>query len=140
MPQVKLESGLRGILSHEVTCRDLATNWRNDVPVLATPTLLWLAELACIRTIEGTLEPGKMTLGFAHEMHHLAPTPLGWLVQLQAVLTKIDGRLLTFEVEATDSTDTVLNGYHTRAIVDRDRFITRVESKVRKKLPTLSSS
>ncbi|GGE97270.1 hypothetical protein H1W37_08705 [Stappia taiwanensis] len=91
--------------------------------------LLWLAELACMRAIEGTLEEGRMTLGFAHDVQHLAPTPLGWTIRLEAALEKIDGKLLTFLIEGNDGSERILAGRHTRAIVDRDRFLSRFEEK-----------
>lgn len=129
MSKMQLEPRLKGILIHKVTAEELATNWRNDVPVLATPILLWLAELAAMRAIEGTLEPGQMTLGFAHDVRHMAPTPVGWMIELEAELEQIDGKLLTFRIEGRDSEDVILSGRHTRAIVDRNRFLSRFETK-----------
>jgi fluoroacetyl-CoA thioesterase len=126
---MKLELGLRGVLSHEVAEPDLATQWRNDLPVLATPVLLWLAEIACMRAIEGCLAPGRTTLGYSHAVRHLAPTPRGWTVQVEAELVCIDGTILTFDVRASDGLDVVLDGRHDRRIVDRDRFVSRLEPK-----------
>ncbi|MBD8891313.1 hypothetical protein IG616_07130 [Labrenzia suaedae] len=127
-PPLKLKS--KGVVIHQVQEGDLATNWRNDVPVLATPVLLWLAELACMRAIGESLEPGKMTLGYAHDMRHMSPTPVGWKISIEAELVKNEGgKLLTFEVEARDGEDVILSGSHTRAIVDRTRFLDRFESK-----------
>ena len=47
MPELK--ANLTGSLTYKVSAGDLATAWRNDVPVLATPLLLWLSELAAMR-------------------------------------------------------------------------------------------
>lgn len=126
---MQLKLGLTGVLSHEVTESDLATRWRNDVPVLATPVLLWLAELACMRAIDGCLEPGAMTLGYGHSVRHLAPTPGGWTVQIEAELVDMTDKLLAFEVRASDGRETVLEGRHERAVVDRERFLSRIERK-----------
>ncbi|MHB1199482.1 MAG: thioesterase, FlK family [Polaromonas sp.] len=128
---MKLKLGLKGVLSHDVTDADLATNWRNDVPVLATPILLWLAELACMRAIENCLDAKLMSLGLGHDSRHLAPTPKGWTVTVEAELVAISEKTLTFDVRATDQQGEIFSGHHTRAIVNRERFIARVVQKSR---------
>ena len=126
---MQLETGLKGILTHRVEDSDLATNWRNDVPVLATPILLWLSELACMDAIDGCINDGEMTVGFKHEMSHLAPTPKNWIVQISAELVEIDGKMLIFEVVAHDGEECVLRGRHTRAIIAKTPFVERVQTK-----------
>ncbi|MCY1706292.1 MULTISPECIES: thioesterase family protein [Pannonibacter] len=129
MSFVPLKSRNKGVLVHQVQDSDLATNWRNDVPVLATPVLLWLGELAAMRAIEGTLQAGQMTLGYGHDMRHLAPTPKGWNVTLEAELIRIEDKILTFSIEARDGEGVIASGTHTRAIVDKGRFLARFEAK-----------
>ena len=67
--------GKSGVLVHTVMPTDLATHWKNQLPVLATPILLWLAELATIKAVEGALAPDSMTVGIGHHNRHLAR---GW--------------------------------------------------------------
>ncbi len=129
MSTMPLETHCKGVLVHEVQEADLATNWRNDVPVLATPVLLWLGELAAMRAIDGTLEPGMMTLGYGHDMRHLAPTPKGWRVTLEAELVSIKDKILTFRIEGRDGEGIIASGTHTRAIVGKARFLDRFEAK-----------
>lgn len=130
MTTIPLKLKSKGVVIHQVQEGELATNWQNDVPVLATPVLLWLAELACMRAIENSLESGKMTLGYAHDIRHMSPTPVGWTISIEAELVKNENdKLLTFKVQAQDTEDVILSGSHTRAIVDRARFLDRLESK-----------
>ena len=63
-------------------------------------------------------------------MSHLAPTPQNWIVQISAELIKIDGQMLTFEVVANDGEECVLTGMHTRAVIMKQPFLDRVQSKV----------
>ncbi|NSX57067.1 thioesterase family protein [Parasulfitobacter algicola] len=126
---MQLETGLKGILTHQVEDSDLATSWRNDVPVLATPILLWLSELACMNAIDGCIKDDEMTVGFKHEMSHLAPTPKDWIVQITAELVEIGSKMLVFEVIAHDDEECVLRGRHTRAIIAKTPFIERVHTK-----------
>lgn len=115
-------------LAHRVTAKDTAAMWGNELDVLATPVLLGLAELACMRAIE-PLPPGQMTVGVGFDIEHLAPTPSGWNVTFEATLRGIDGRRLVFDVNAHDGVDVVLRGTHTRAVVDRQKFLSRVAAK-----------
>jgi predicted thioesterase len=114
-----------------VTQADLATNWRNDVPVLATPVLLWLTELACMDATDTCIETGSMTVGYQHDVRHLAATPHSWNVQIVAELVEIDGKMLKFEIAANDGQDEILQGFHTRAIIKREPFLDRLQVKAR---------
>lgn len=126
-----LDRGLSAELRHTVTTRDAADSWANELPVLATPVLLWLAEVTCMRAIDGHFADEDMTLGLSHDVTHLAPTPVGDIVLITATLEAIDGIKLVFRVEAHDSQDTILRGTHRRARVKRAPFIERVEQKRR---------
>lgn len=129
MPAITLKPGLKACIIHQVEECDLATNWRNDVPVLATPVLLWYAELACMQAISGTLPASQVTLGYGHDMQHLAPTPLAWTIQIEARLQNIDNKLLSFRIQASDGAEIILSGTHVRAIVDRERFLSKIQHK-----------
>lgn len=126
-----LDRGLSAELRHTVTSRDAAESWANELPVLATPVLLWLTELTCMRALDGHVADDDMTLGLSHDITHLAPTPVGDIVLITATLDAIDGSKLVFRVQAHDSQDTILRGIHRRARVKRGPFIERVEHKRR---------
>ena len=114
---------------HRVTEPDTARRWRNDLPVLATPVLLWLSEVTAMAALADYLEDDEMTVGLSHDSSHLAATPLGWEVSLTARLVERRGNKLVFEVSAHDGTDEVLRGIHTRAVVSRSKFLDRLASK-----------
>ncbi len=63
------------------------------------------------------------------DVRHLAPTPVGGRVTASARLVSVEGRRLTFKVEAHDELEKVAEGTHVRAIVDLDRFQRRVRDK-----------
>ncbi|TDE56099.1 thioesterase [Nonomuraea mesophila] len=94
-----------------------------DVPVLATPRLLALAEAVTVRAIERHLEPGQTSVGTRVELEHLAASPLGTHVQLGVELTEVDGRRLVFAFEAHDRHSVVGKGTIERVLVDRARFL-----------------
>ena len=55
-----------------------------DVPVLATPRLVALAEAATVAAVAGTLRPEQTTVGTRVELEHLVPTPVGTRVGVRA--------------------------------------------------------
>jgi predicted thioesterase/MFS family permease len=125
-PQV----GSTALYRHVVRPQDLATSWENDVPVLATPVLLWLAERASMQVLTSALADGEMTVGYAHEEAlHLAATPEGWEITMTATLESVDRSRVRFRVEATDGHDVIYQGIHVRAVVQRDKLLARLQAK-----------
>jgi predicted thioesterase len=99
-----------------------------DVPVLATPRLVALAEEATVLALESELEAGTTSVGFRVQLDHIAPTAVGGHVQADALLETIEGRRCTFRVSVNDPQGLVATGRVTRVIVDRERFIDKAGS------------
>lgn len=123
---VDLEPGLASrvalTVAKEDTAAALATG---DVPVLATPRIVILAEEATVLAVEGRLDQGLTTVGYRVQLDHLAPTPVGATVEAEAILESVEGRRLTFRVSVSDRRGLVAAGKITRVIVDRERFLER---------------
>ncbi|MFI5045777.1 MAG: thioesterase family protein [Acidimicrobiia bacterium] len=94
-----------------------------DVPVLATPRVVRLAEEATVLAIEGMLAEEATSVGYRVQLDHLAPTPVGGKVRAEATLEAIEGRRLTFRVSVSDGHGLVAAGRITRVIVERERFM-----------------
>ncbi|USQ85637.1 hypothetical protein NFX46_18840 [Streptomyces phaeoluteigriseus] len=123
-PRPALDSlvGSSATRHHVVGPRDSATAWDNDVDVLATPVLLWLGEVTAMDVLRDEVTAPWMTVGLNHDSAHVAPTPVGEEITITATLTGVDGKVLTFEVEARDSRAVILRGVHGRAVVHRGAF------------------
>jgi fluoroacetyl-CoA thioesterase len=127
-----LEPGLVGEVTREVTDDISAHSMGNeDVHVLGTPALMMLIEQAAIRAIEPTFAAGQSSVGTLLNVRHLAATPVGMSVTARARLVDVDGRRLTYEVEAHDDREQVASGTHERFLVDMARFLSRVAEKAR---------
>ncbi|MEV0996084.1 thioesterase family protein [Nonomuraea sp. NPDC050202] len=121
-----LTPGLRAQLLIMVEMEDTAKRiGSGDVPVLATPRLLALAEAATVRAVERHLAPGETSVGTRVELEHLAASPLGAHVQIGVELTEVDGRRLVFAFEAHDKHTVVGKGTIERIVVDRAKFLAR---------------
>jgi fluoroacetyl-CoA thioesterase len=97
-----------------------------DVPVLATPRVLALAEAATVAAVMPLLARGETTVGTRVELDHLVATPVGHHVLARATLTRADGRRLEFEVSVLDGDVIVARGRVHRTVVDRHRFLARL--------------
>ena len=98
-------------------------------PVFATAFLVGFIEATCIECLEGHLDEGERTVGVHVNVGHTAATPIGMTVAAEVRLTEVDGRMLTFEVEAFDDAGSIGKGVHKRAVIDFDRFLKKLESK-----------
>lgn len=97
--------------------------------VLATPMMVALMEAAAVDCIERALPEGQESLGIKIEVEHIAATPLGLTVTATAELTSVDGRALTFSLQARDDREVIGRGTHTRIAVDAARFRSKVAAK-----------
>ena len=68
-------------------------------------------------------------MGTRLDVRHLSPSPLGIAVRARAELVAVDGRRLTFNVEAFDAVEKIGEGTHERAVVDGNRLLTRANAK-----------
>jgi|SRR5688572_27396258 predicted thioesterase len=99
------------------------------VHVLATPVMINLMEAAALAAIERFLPAGYQSLGTHLDVHHVAATPVGMKARASAVVTKVEGRTVTFRVEAHDEKDLIGHGTHERVVVNVAKFDQRVERK-----------
>ncbi|MFP4148383.1 MAG: thioesterase family protein [Nitriliruptoraceae bacterium] len=99
-----------------------------DVPVLATPALLALAEGACVDAIADQLEPGQTSVGTWAEVEHLEPTSVGGTVCAQATLIGHHGRRLEFRISVDHDGTQIALVKHRRVLVDRDRFLSKLDA------------
>ena len=100
-----------------------------DVPVLATPRLLAIAEAVCVEAVAAVLTGEQTSVGTRVEFVHGAPSPVGMQVEIAAELREVEGRRLLFGFTAVDRLGTHLAaGTLERVVVDRERFLARLPS------------
>jgi fluoroacetyl-CoA thioesterase len=137
MPADTLQPGLRHRFTYKVPPTKTVPNLYPEAPdflampdVLATGFMVGLIEWTCIQLVNQHLDwPAEMTLGIHVDLSHEAATPPGLEVTTTVELTKVDGRLLEFSVEAHDGVDRISRGTHRRAIVDAAKFAARAAAK-----------
>jgi predicted thioesterase len=122
-----MRAGASASVQLSVTAADTAVALGSgDVPVLATPRVLALAEEATVRAVQAELDDGQTTVGTQVTLAHLAATPVGRVVRAEATLSEVDGRRLVFAVSVHEGATLVAQGTIERIMVDRQRFLNRV--------------
>jgi fluoroacetyl-CoA thioesterase len=127
----KLQPGLTGFARIHVGVEQTAPSiGSGKVPVLATPVMINLIEAASLAAVEHLLPPGHQSLGIHLDVRHFAATPIGMHVEATAELTGIEGRTLSFKVEARDDKEPIGGGTHQRVVVNVARFDERIHRKL----------
>ncbi len=102
----------------------------DEVRVYATPNLLYDVEMTCRDLLLEHLDDGQDSVGTYIDVSHLAATPLGMWVELTVTVESVDGRAVNFEFNARDPVEQICHGKHSRFIVDVEKTIARLKSKI----------
>jgi len=104
--------------------------------VLASGFMVGLFEFVCIKMLTPHLEwPAEQSVGIGFNLNHTAPTPPGFTVTVTVKLTAVEGKKLTFAIEAHDGVDTISKGSHERFVIQAEKFKASVAAKAAKKKP-----
>lgn len=126
----ELKLGVNALASEDVSEELTAVSMGSGtVRVYATPAMIALMERASVAALEKCLRADQTSVGVEVNIQHLAATPVGMRVEARAEVIAIEGRRVTFKVEAWDAREKIGEGMHTRVIVDSARFMERVKQK-----------
>ena len=122
-----LEIGLKYESVVEVTSANSAkTMGSGDMDVFATPSMVALMENAAMMAVASALPEGSATVGTQINTSHIKASPIGATITASAELTEVEGRKLSFAVKAWDEKGVIGEGVHTRFVVDRERFLSKL--------------
>ena len=125
-----LKPGLEAQKTETVADRNTASAWGSGgLAVYATPAMITLMEAAALSAVDPHLPAGWSTVGTELNVRHLSATPLGMKVSAKAELISVDGRALSFNVEAFDEAGKIGEGTHSRFIVENIKFLAKTEGK-----------
>ena len=125
-----LVPGIKGGTEVMVTLENSAVKLGSgDCPVFATPAMVALMEEAASLSVAPYLNEGETTVGTALNIRHNAATALGRTVRAESELIRVESRKLVFKVAAFDEAGEIGEGEHTRAIVNREKFLARTAQR-----------
>ena len=125
--------GAKGTYTLRVAPAHLANQFKDAAlpPVFATPMMVTAMENAALNAVRSYLDPGESAVGTEVNVRHLAATPVGHRVTAEAIVTKVDGRRIEFNVSARDDSEEIGAGTHERMVVDMARLGQRLKTKAR---------
>jgi len=97
--------------------------------VFGTPFLGGLFEGVSADLMAPHLGPGETSVGISMNLKHTAPTPLGMEVRAVTEVTGVEGRKITFKLEAFDEKEKIGEAVHERFIINLEKFLQRLEAK-----------
>ena len=98
--------------------------------VLATPWLIAFMERTARDLLADVLPEGYSSVGVHVDIHHLAPSPIGSQVRSRVEVTAIQGVKVDFTARLWDEQELVGEGAHRRVVIEEERFLRRVASKM----------
>ena len=100
-----------------------------SLQVYATPAMVAFVEQTCRKLVESHLPEGMTTVGIGLAVRHIAPTPLGGKISIQAEIVLIEKNVISFQTELWDEMEKIGEAAHERAVIETDRFTERVQKK-----------
>lgn len=99
--------------------------------VFATPFLGSVMEQVSAELIDEHLKPGEQSVGISMNLKHLAATPLGMEIRVKTEIIAVEGRKLTFQLEAYDEVEKIGEATHERFIIQAEKFNNRILEKAK---------
>ena len=128
---MEITVGLKGQAFTDVERGDTAKEvGSGDLLVYATPCMVALMEGAACEAIAGCLKDTETTVGTMLNIEHISATPVGLEVRAEAAVISVEGKTITFEVNAYDEIGEIGRGIHKRVIVNAQKFLDRAYSKL----------
>ena len=97
--------------------------------VYATPRMVSDVEYACRDFLLQHLDAGEDSVGAHVSIDHLAATPLGLTVTIEARIEEIDRRKVVFAFSVKDPVEQVGRGKHVRFVVETAKSFDRIKAK-----------
>ena len=115
-------------LRHTLTARNQALP-----PVMSTPNMIEMMEMACFFALQPFAEGDEITVGTHINVRHTAACGIGAKVKAEAVMESFDGRFYAMRtrawVEKDGATTELGSGTISRAFVSVGKFVERMKAR-----------
>ena len=115
-------------LRHTLTARN-----HNLPPVMSTPNMIEMMEMACFFALQPFAEGDEITVGTHIDVRHTAACGIGAKVKAEAVMQSFDGRFYLMRarawVEKDGATTEIGSGTISRAFVSVGKFVDRMKAR-----------
>lgn len=125
MVEVGFKGRAESIVNQTNTAKTIKSG---SLDVLATPIMAALMEEAAVNALD--LPDDQTSVGTSLEIKHMAATPIGMKIWSEAEVVEVEGRKVTYTVQAFDEKEKIGEGQHQRFIVDIEKFMLKADSKL----------
>ncbi len=127
MIQIGMTGTAETLVEREDTALEVGSG---SLLVYATPCMAALMEAAACEAIAAGLAETETTVGIELNLRHIAATPVGMEVHAKAEVTEVEGKIITFSIEAFDEAGTIGTAVHKRALVNSQKFLDKTYDKL----------
>lgn len=128
---MNIEIGMKGeaatLAEREDTALEVGSG---SLLVYATPCMAALMEAAACEAIEAGLRETETSVGTELNIQHISATPVGLEVRAEAEVTAVDGKTVTFALQAFDEAGPIGRGTHKRVVVNSQKFLDKAYAKL----------
>ena len=128
---MEITVGMKGEVGTTVEREDTALEvGSGSLLVYATPCMVALMEGAACEAIAEALGENQTTVGTALNIEHISATPVGLDVRAEAIVTAVEGKVISYEIKAFDEAGEIGRGTHKRVIINSQKFLEKTYSKL----------
>ncbi len=128
---MEITVGMKAKVSSLVEKEDTALQvGSGSLLVYATPCMAALMEGAACEAIAEAVPEDQTTVGIELNLQHTAATPVGLEVWAEAEVTAVEGKIISFQIQAFDEAGQIGTATHKRALVNSQRFLEKTYSKL----------
>lgn len=98
---------------------------RSGVPMVAMPSLFAFVEQASDLAIRGAYDIDEVSVAIATDLRYVAAARIGATVTARAQVEAIKSNRVVFLVTVQEGERLLIEGTHSRAVVDRGRFVAK---------------
>ena len=125
MVGMKGEAGT--LVEREDTAKEVGSG---SLLVYATPAMAAMMEAAACEAIAAGLNETETTVGIELNLKHISATPVGLEVRAEAEVTAVEGKIISFRIEAFDEAGKIGEAEHKRALVNCEKFLQKTYEKL----------
>ena len=128
---MEITVGMNGKVTNLVEKEDTAQMvGSGSLLVYATPCMAALMEGAACEAIAEAIPEDQTTVGIELNLQHTAATPVGMEVWAEAEVTAVEGKIISFQIQAFDEAGQIGSATHKRALINSQRFLDKTYSKL----------
>ena len=128
--EIDIKLGTQGHQTKIVELNDTALKHESGLAkVFATPAMIALMEKTAYKSIEQFLPDGFSTVGMQINAMHLKASLPGSIISCESEVIAVDGKKVTFNINASDEYGIIGKAEHTRFIINSEEFISRLKNK-----------